>query len=575
MAHFNKEKALEIIKSGDMDDIQALLDDLEERLNTKKYGLIWERGGNDEDSAFEAENVVLDCQHNMPYPKLRSDLSTNPEKANGNMLLEGDNYIWLKLLEQTHAGEIDIIYIDPPYNTGNNDFKYNDRFVDPEDVFRHSKWLDFMNKRLVVARKLLTQNGIIFISCDEHEQAALKLLCDEIFNVDNYIGTFFWRKTETPANLSKKIKTCIEYVLCYEKKKNNTRYGGIVKQSGSNGLMNQSNTVHELIFPPDIIKTGLSDGTYPAGKYGTKKYDIRLLEDCSVKDGVFTSPVRLEGRFKWGQDYLDAALEAGTEVMIMTKAFSPSYIKAEPTPDVPTDLILRDTGVGTNENASSALFDMLGPNDFSYPKPPSLIKYLVNFTRNKEAIILDFFAGTGTTAQAIEELNQEDGGHRQWILITNNEDQDNDDGDPETGICRDITKPRIDTVITGIRPDGSKYSDGTDSGYQYFQYDFMPRYESREANQRAFFTPTKNIDAIVRIKYGVVLKDLDRDRMAMTYENDTRQVIVFIKDIDIDLMNEFFDDEHDHIVISNDTIDVDGVESNTIHSLIPSYEFFM
>ena len=578
MAHFNKEKALETIKSGDMDDIQALLDDLEERLNTKKYGLIWEHGGDDEDSAFEPEYVVLDYQHKLPYPKLREDLSTNPDKANGNMLLEGDNYIWLKILEQTHAGKIDIIYIDPPYGTGKKDFKYNDVFVDPEDTFRHSKWLDFMSKRLEIAKRLLSDDGVMFLSIGDDSQAELKLLCNEIFGEKNFIEEYIWESTFKPDNSSPILRRNAEFILCFAKDKANIKgFKGILAQtSGMPSLTKAKETVKTISFPANSVHTTLPDGIYSKGVKGNgDPLDWELVEDAEARDGIFITPVIVRGHSYWAtQKKILNELADGTEIWIKSNNFIPYYKKAKdayvrPTKILPRDLV-RDYG-----EANAAMKKIFLSRPFTNPKPTPLLRFLLEFTDKKDAKVLDFFAGSGTTAQAIEELNKTDGGHRQWVLITNNEDQDEDDGDPETGICRDITKPRIDTVITGIRPDGSQYGEGTDSGYQYFQYDFMPRYESREANQRAFFTPTKNVDAIVRMTYGVILKELDRDRMAMTYESDMKQLIVFIKNVDENLMNEFFDDEHEHIVLANDIVDVDGVESKTIHSLVPSYEFFL
>lgn len=144
----------------------------------------------------------------------RDDLSLNVDKLDGNMLLEGDNYIWLKMLEQTHKGKIDVIYIDPPYNTGNNDFVYDDRFVNESDAFSHSKWLSFMSERLTIARNLLSQNGIIFISINDHEQAELKMLCDSIFGADNFYGEMIQLKGNT-QNDAKSIQRNHEYILCY------------------------------------------------------------------------------------------------------------------------------------------------------------------------------------------------------------------------------------------------------------------------------------------------------------------------------------------------------------------------
>ena len=597
MAHFNKEKALETIKSGDMDDIQALLDDLEERLNEKKYGLIWEHGGEDEDSAFEPEYVVLDYQRNVPYPKLRADLSTSPERAHGNMLLEGDNYIWLKMLEQTHAGTVDVIAIDPPYGTGKKDFKYNDTFVDANDTYKHSKWLDFMTKRLQLSRKLLKETGVIIINIDEHKSAPLHMLLEEIFGADNFLGDIIWNK-KNPKGDAGGIACQHETIIVFAKNKPEflelpnackrakphaqimiDKAAQLFAQKDKKGLdainaefkkwlnkqpFSNGEKAYNVIDENGEIYQAVSMA-WPNKKKAPDEYFIPLIHPITGK------PCPVPGR-GWRNPPATMAklLERNRILFGNDETTQPrrKYVLSE-------NMYENTPSIYENGESTDKYFDDIGVS-FSYAKPTSEVEYCLLSVHPNPKVILDFFAGSGTTAEAVERLNQQDGGHRQWILITNNEDQEEDDGNPETGICRDTTKPRIDTVISGLLSDGTRYGDGTNSGYQYFQYDFMPRYESREANQRAFFTPTKNVDAIVRIKYGVVLKELDRARMAMTYESDDKQVIVFIKDVDEDLMEEFFDDEHEqHIVLANDIVDVDGVESDTIHSLIPSYEFFM
>ena len=577
MARFNKEKAMKLVEDGDMEQISALFDDIEERLNSRPYGLLFERGGDGEDSFFDTENVVSDWSSKLPIPLLRKDLSLNEDTANGNMLLEGDNFIWLNLLAQTHAGKCKVLLADVPYNTGAQNgeggLKYNDKFIRKDDIFKHSMWLSFMETRFRVAKHLMADDGVIFINVDDREVWPFKLLLDDIFGEDAFVAAFIWRKRTAKSDVPFGVSGDTEYVLCYAnpgfkasiKKETRKyfetddypgrpwRYHDLTKQTSAE---QRPNSFFTMVDP----KTGAE---YPADPNRTWAVSKDTFQDYYDQGRIifpgdydFLKIKKPVFRY-WKEDDIAKAGDSFGRVAV-------SNI-------LPTDV------VGMTKEGTSAIKDIFGSKEFEFPKPPQLIKYLVQIATGtqKDALIIDFFAGSGTAAQAVEELNQEDEGHRHWIMINNNEDVNDDDGDPETGICRDITKPRIDTVITGIRPDGSKYSDGIDSGYQYFQYDFMPRYESREANQRAFFTPTKNIDALVRIKYGVVLKDLDRDRMAMTYESNTRQIVVFIKDIDRELVGKFFDDEHEHIIIANDTIDIAGVESVTIHSLIPSYEFFL
>lgn len=357
-----------------------------------------------------------------------------------NLYLEGDNLEVLKLLQKSYHNKVKAIYIDPPYNTG-KDFVYADDYRDTlENYLRltgqrnrdgsretahsemagryHTNWLNMMYPRLRLARNLLTDDGVIFISIDDNELDNLKKLCNEVFGENNFIDIFSWVKTETPANLSKKTKKAVEYILCYQKSKNDHKFKGLAKKSkSSNGLLNQTNARKRLVFPRHVVDTSLADGVYPAGKYGTNSYDITLVEDTEVKDGYFIRDVVLEGNFKWSQAKLNKEIEAGTKISIKTIAFSPSYERKEYEPEVPWNLINRSFNVKTNEEASKELERLFGCKVFDYPKPVSLIKYLLNFIVGNNDLVLDFFSGSATTAQAVMELNAEDDGQRKFILV--------------------------------------------------------------------------------------------------------------------------------------------------------------
>ena len=429
----------------------------------KKYGLVWEDKPEDVEERLRDELPVL------TEVKERALISEAPDAPN-HILIEGDNLEALTALCYTHEGKVDVIYIDPPYNTGNKDFIYNDRFVDSEDDYRHSKWLSFMERRLRIARRLLSMGGVIFISIDDNELAQLKLLCDEVFLEQNFVDVFSWNKTETPANLSLKTKKAIEYILCYTKTRTNQKFRGLSKTSSSNnGLMNQTNSIHELVFPANTIDTKLPDGEYKAGQYGTKSYSIILKNNVIVKNGIFITPVYLEGKFKWSQNNLEKEINKGTKVSIKTIAFSPSYEKLEYEPEVPWNLINKSFGVNTNEQAGEHLKTILASNSFSFPKPVSLIKYLINFIDVN--VILDFFAGSGTTLHATMQLNAEDGGHRKCILVTNN----------ENGICENVTYERNKRVIQGYTtPKGEEVPGLTANTLRYYKTDFI----SRDRTQR-------------------------------------------------------------------------------------------
>ena len=386
-----------------------------------------------------------------------------------NLYLEGDNLEILKIMQETYLGKIKLIYIDPPYNTG-KDFIYNDNFYQDKknydissnqyDYFGnrlisnlensgrfHTNWLNMIYPRLLFARDLLKENGLIFISISEKELANLLKVGNEIFGEKNFVEIFSWQKTSTPPNLSLRTKKSIEYIVCF-KKGNIETLKGLVKYSKStNGLMNQSNSVKELVFRKEWTETSIEDGQISKGMYGSDAYDIELLNNVSIKNGKFVNDVRLRGKFKWSQKYLEEEVKNGTKIYIKTKILSPSYDKVDYEPEKPWNLIDKSFGVGTNENASDEV-DLLFNKNFSenlYPKPTTLIKYLMSMIDLEEEIVLDFFSGSATTAHAVMELNAEDGGNRKFIMVQLPEETDQKSEAYKSGYkyITDIGKERI------------------------------------------------------------------------------------------------------------------------------------
>ncbi len=347
-----------------------------------------------------------------------------------NLYIEGDNLQVLKLLRENYLGKVKMIYIDPPYNTG-KDFIYPDDFSIDKEVYVcnsgqydnagnrmyeitetegrfHTEWLNNIYPRLKVAKDLLCDGGVIFISIDDNEVSNLKKVCDEVFGSKSFIDIYNWAKTETPENLSIKSRQIIEYVLCYQKNKDDKKFRGIRKSSSSsNGLLNQPNPVGILKFKANVVHTNIPDGIIPAGMYGTDAYDVELLNDVEVKKGLFVQDFSLRAKFKWQQSYLDNEIKNGTIINIPTMKFSPSYDKTEYAPEVPTNLINSKVGVGTNENAGEYQLKLFDKKVFNFPKPVSLVKYLMGFNDNddNDFIILDFYSGSATSAEAALQYN--------------------------------------------------------------------------------------------------------------------------------------------------------------------------
>lgn len=437
----------------------------------KKYGLVWEDKPEDAEQRMVNEQPVL-----VEVPE-RAILSDDAEAPN-HILIEGDNLEALTTLSYTHAGKIDVIYIDPPYNTGNKDFIYNDSFVDKEDGYRHSKWLSFMNKRLKIAKNLLSDKGVIFISIDDNEQAPLKLLCDEIFGERNFVAKFDWRK-KTGANDAKDIAVITESILLYS----NSKVLAVEREIWNRD--EGSRNMKRFKFSDEFVET--------RGKYyldtldrGGLQYSDSMNYGIEAPDGGMIYP---NGRsefvndgwiWKWGKDKVKWGLENKFLEFVKSKKSSGSKytIKYKVYENVDNEGNIRKK-VGRaftnfilepiNQQGNSELMALFGEVPFSNPKPLGLLQYLLNTIVIKDVTVLDFFAGSGTTLHATMQLNAEDGGHRQCILVTNN----------ENGICENVTYERNRRVIQGyITPKGEKVPGLTRNNLRYYKTKFVPRDKS-------------------------------------------------------------------------------------------------
>lgn len=456
-----KIRELQGLSSDEKSQLLGLIND------HKRYGLVWEDKVEEVEEQLQEQLPIL---NEVTYKRI---LSTE-EDAPNHILIEGDNLHALTCLSYTHEGKIDVIYIDPPYNTGNKDFVYNDSYVDSEDDFRHSKWLSFMNKRLRIARRLLSDNGVIFISIDDNEQAALKLLCDEVFGERNFVATYFWKRTSTPPALSYKVRRKLEYVLCFQKKDipQRTFAQGYV-DGGDVPLLNTGNPLGILTFPRGSVHFGINDGVYSH----KANYKIELLDEIIVKNGVNINDFRARGHFKWGQTNLNNEVANGTYFLIKSLQFSPRFQKAVKATKVPSNIIDEEVFVGTNEDAQKELLEFKLSETFDYAKPTSLVSYLskMPFWEDRNITILDFFAGSGTTMHAVMQLNNEDGGKRQCILVTNN----------ENGICENITYERNRRVIQGYTNSKGERVEGlSNNNLRYYQTNYVPR-ERTQRNMRS------------------------------------------------------------------------------------------
>ena len=342
-----------------------------------------------------------------------------------NLIIKGNNLLALHSLKEEFAGKVNFIYLDPPYNTGNDSFQYNDRF-------NESTWLTFMRNRLVIARDLLANNGTIFIQCDDHEQAYLKILMDDVFNSKNFVETFIWKNTDNAPALSKKTRKNIEFIHCYEKVIDTTRgYVGRDSDNDDAPLLNSGNPITTLEFKPGIIQFRMLDGVYKKGGYDK----VELLNELTVENGKNKDVIKLKGRFKWQQSFLDEEVKRGTYFLIKSNKFSIRYqreIASNMAPDKLIDdvYLSKAIGIGTNEDSKKHI-DALKLKFNSYPKPETLIAFLIKAVTKEDDIVMDYHLGSGTTAATAHKLN------RQYIGIE------------QMDYIEDVALERLKKVIDG------------------------------------------------------------------------------------------------------------------------------
>ncbi len=486
---------------------------IEHELTKKKYGLLWEE---------HEEKVDEELKTKIPtFKEVKDKEITSNKDDKFNFLLEGDNLHSLYLLERTHKGKIDLIYIDPPYNTGNEDFIYNDKIVDNEDGYRHSKWLSFMEKRLIIAKQLLTEQGMIFISIDDNEVSQLKLLCDEIFGENNRISTHHIQVRYAEKSLAdgKSVKPVMEYVLIYAKNYSNcelnlpkeeytdTNFIYEITETSKGNIVEYKDGTQLQIFKPSewkiekketsniklLKETWVSGTIYSKMSYGQV---VRKYIEPRYNDDGLGCLYKVIGR---GDDGLGYRYYVGPTKKNSTRCKMYSGMPLSRVKEIQSGIgAYREVPISNSRNFAPDFGNIVNEGGVPFnsgKKPVKMLKEIINYHKNKSATILDFFAGSGSTAQAVLELNQEDNGNRQFILCTNN----------ENNICEDITYQRIKTVITGKRKDNTKYSNGINSNLKYYKTTYIPRLNTEEEDIQENLL--LNIKNLIQLENGISVDD--------------------------------------------------------------------
>ncbi|MFP6162794.1 DNA methyltransferase [Helicobacter pylori] len=349
------------------------------------------------------------------------DLESALKDKNTNYLIKGNNLIALYSLKKKIAKQVKCIYIDPPYNTGNDSFNYNDNF-------NHSSWLVFMKNRLEAAREFLSDDGVIFVQCDDNEQAYLKVLMDEIFGRENFIACFVWEKT---SNSLSRIRIKTEYILCYEKTKFGLIFNGDMAEEGQDfPILNEVNVKRTLQFPPNSIYFKTFKGVIKPTKFNK----MELIDDLRIVNKTNSNMVRINAKFKWTQDKLDDEIKEGTTFVIKSDEFSMRYIRKGDREVKASNVFNAECGVTTNIKATSeikVLFANSNTDLFSTPKPEALISRILEISTNENDLVLDFFAGSGTTCAVAHKMK------RRYIGIE------------QMDYIETITKERLKKVIEG------------------------------------------------------------------------------------------------------------------------------
>jgi adenine-specific DNA-methyltransferase len=455
------------------EDLIKRVEALEKR---KKYGLVW-------DEERTKEKFEADAEGKLPVLKevKSKEIKTDPEKPT-HILIEGDNYHALSVLSYTHEKAVDAIYIDPPYNTGAKDWKYNNNYVGDDDAYRHSKWLSFMHNRLLLSKKLLKNDGIICVTIDDYEMPRLFMLMEEIFGEKNRLGTIVIRNNPSGRSTLKGISITHEYALIFGRsgtskvgrlprnEKQINRYDEKDDKSAFEWVNFRKHGGTREESPKMFYPFYLTDNSWRIPKMEWNKTDKKWkVCDKPKKEEVIVYPIDENGkerRWKWSYS---AVLNSPEDFKVGRDRRNElaMYIKSRLSEEGVLPLTWWDkkeysaTAYGTN-----LLKDIFSEIQvFSYPKSLfAVIDCIRAITTNKNAVILDFFAGSGTTGHAIMKLNDEDDGQRQFILCTNN----------ENNICTDVCYPRVKKIIEGYKNLKGENIDGLGGNLKYFKTSFVP-----------------------------------------------------------------------------------------------------
>ena len=546
-------KTLEFLRKNIVDnEIRFKIDEIENELTLKNYGLIWEKHEEEVDEKLKTKIPVFKEEKNFEiFSKKGLPL---------NFLIEGDNLHSLYLLEKTHNKSIDLIYIDPPYNTSNRDFEYDDKRIGEDDVFRHSKWLSFMAERLKIAKKLLTEEGVIFIQIDDNELAQLKMLCDDIFDESNFLNIISVNMKNiagaSGGGEDKRFKKNCEYILIYAKNYEMLPiFNGAYEYTEISELVQRyrdegSSWKYTSVLVDDGKKEYVNSTTDGEGNeikiYKRINPIIKSInqimkdENLSEKEVYNKYANRIFRTTNSQSSIRQRIIEARTEFDIDTPIISIEYIPKTgknkgkiyeqfykdnncnlfvwliDSSEIKDGILYKKDLQGTYWDFTAGMKNLTKEGNVPFKngkKPVSLLERIISLYPRNDITVLDFFAGSGTTGHATLSLNEKDKGTRKFILCTNN----------EKNICREKTYVRMSNVINGYINDKGKKYQGIPANMKFFTTDFVDRY----------IIPSDNIelsDELMKyIKNMIMLENhifIDNDEIKVAFDEDELQHIL-------------------------------------------------
>jgi adenine-specific DNA-methyltransferase len=477
------------LKNLTKEQLIEYIEELRKQLNNEKFGMYFDR------KKFP-EEVADIIKNNIPILLRKSKMEVLNDGKIDNILIKGENLHALTALNTINPAEgmIDVIYIDPPYNTGAKDWLYNNDYVDSEDSFRHTKWLNMMEKRLLLAKELLKDSGTIIVAIDHYELFQLGMLMNQIFGEENKYGVITVVHKPEGRQFTKGLNPSNEFYLIYGKNRSVGSLFNVPLSKKKAAEFNLSDSKGNYRLEPYMrIKDGdlnnrenKPNNWYPI--YVDVENNIISLIQTAKSTEVYPIYKGVEKSWSTRKELFQENLNNGDVEYKIENGEIVIYKKYREQESIKTHWIKKEynaTVFGTK-----VLKDILVNTEFNFPKSVYAVIDALKITASKDAVVMDFFAGSGTTGQAVMELNKEDGGNRKFILVTNN----------ENNIMDDVCHPRLKTVITGMRRNNTKYSDGIKTNLRFFEVDYI---ESLLSKDQSKYNLVERCDGLLNIMENI------------------------------------------------------------------------